>query len=299
MIMERTTGEILAKMNSLESGSGDPFGFVRSDLLAFLDYTSAQRYLKAEVNEAAWKPSSRAEEGIVKTITDYLTFAFEKADDERGLSAARSLYHFSAWLWMLGEADAADALMEKSEYYGQNVLAAIAEHFNTPCPWGGDVAELPWRTPAVIPEPSQSEMDHVHHGQDQAAETSPLASGLAPVREGQGDKEPRKAHYGSGEQPWDTIVFAGWGPEFAAGNILKYLRRTKAPEHSLESARWYAQRLVEGAYGGKNTVEMAAKWESAMHLVLNKLSDEERERLGPLEVRRVVNSKEEIEERYS
>lgn len=55
----------------------------------------------------------------------------------------------------------------------------------------------------------------------------------------------RKTHYGSGRQPWDDIVEAGWGPPFAASNVLKYLRRTKDLEHSLESARWYWQRLNE------------------------------------------------------
>lgn len=55
----------------------------------------------------------------------------------------------------------------------------------------------------------------------------------------------RKSHYGAGRQPWDDIVEAGWGPSFAAANVLKYLRRTKAPEHSLESARWYWTRLTE------------------------------------------------------
>jgi hypothetical protein len=55
----------------------------------------------------------------------------------------------------------------------------------------------------------------------------------------------RQDHYGTGRQPWDDIVDQGWAPEFAAGNILKYLRRTKDPEHSAESARWYWLRLIE------------------------------------------------------
>ncbi len=60
---------------------------------------------------------------------------------------------------------------------------------------------------------------------------------------------PRQDHYGAGTQPWDTIVEEAWAPEYAAGNILKYLRRTKAPEHSLESARWFYARLGELARG--------------------------------------------------
>lgn len=55
----------------------------------------------------------------------------------------------------------------------------------------------------------------------------------------------RKAHYGDGKQPWDTIVEMGWGAEFAAANVIKYLRRTKDVDHSIQSARWYYSRLKE------------------------------------------------------
>lgn len=53
----------------------------------------------------------------------------------------------------------------------------------------------------------------------------------------------RQNHYGAGRQPFDDIKDAGWAPQFAAGNVLKYLRRNKQPEHSLESARWYYNEL--------------------------------------------------------
>lgn len=53
----------------------------------------------------------------------------------------------------------------------------------------------------------------------------------------------RKAHYGTGRQPWDDILDLGWAPEFAASNVLKYLRRSKDPEHSQESALWYLDKL--------------------------------------------------------
>lgn len=76
------------------------------------------------------------------------------------------------------------------------------------------------------------------------AEVLPLVAPdrLTPGRGG----ESRKAHYGDGEQPWDVIVASGWGPAFAAGCVVRYLRRDKAREHSRESARWYYARLVEG-----------------------------------------------------
>lgn len=59
------------------------------------------------------------------------------------------------------------------------------------------------------------------------------------------DDSERKEHYGPARQPWDDIVDLGWAPEFAAANVLKYLRRTKDRYHSVESARWYYARLSE------------------------------------------------------
>jgi hypothetical protein len=64
------------------------------------------------------------------------------------------------------------------------------------------------------------------------------------------DATERQPQYGDGRQPWDDIVEEGWAPEFAAGNVLKYLRRDKAREHSLASARWYWARLNEAVTAG-------------------------------------------------
>lgn len=51
----------------------------------------------------------------------------------------------------------------------------------------------------------------------------------------------RKSHYGAGRQPWDDIKDLGWAPHFAAGNVLKYVRRAAAKngEDDLKKARWY------------------------------------------------------------
>lgn len=51
------------------------------------------------------------------------------------------------------------------------------------------------------------------------------------------DGTKRKDYYGEGEQPWDTMVKRGWAAYFAAGCILKYLRRKKEGQlaHDQES----------------------------------------------------------------
>lgn len=60
----------------------------------------------------------------------------------------------------------------------------------------------------------------------------------------------RQAHYGAGRQPWDDIMDLGWGPEFAAGNVLRYLRRDPGlkgvdRERDLRHARWYYAALCK------------------------------------------------------
>lgn len=82
----------------------------------------------------------------------------------------------------------------------------------------------------------------------------------------------RKAHYGESRQPIDDIFAAGWGPAFCAGNVLKYLRRTKEPEHSLESAR---DDLT------LNVLDRLAAGEVLLRLEGLLLTREERERLDP------------------
>jgi hypothetical protein len=67
-------------------------------------------------------------------------------------------------------------------------------------------------------------------------------------------------------------------PAFCGGLILKYLRRTKDPEHSLESARWYRQRLVEFQHS-KDPVRRKDALRVLLQLGML-LNPEELERLG-------------------
>lgn len=98
-----------------------------------------------------------------------------------------------------------------------------------------DVGELPDRTsPEDQPLMMSVTSEELESILRNAIELNGSPIGLHPDR---GDG--RKAHYGSGRQPYDDIKRLGWAPEFLAGSILKYLRRTKDSEHSLESARIY------------------------------------------------------------
>ncbi len=86
------------------------------------------------------------------------------------------------------------------------------------------------------------------------------------------DGSVRQQHYGVGEQPWDVILREGWGPAFAAGNVLKYLRRDKAPEHSLSSARWYWRQIVERSGSEKL---MDEPWSAVLERLLDLMTSDE------------------------
>lgn len=90
----------------------------------------------------------------------------------------------------------------------------------------------------------------------------------------------RKAHYGSEKQPWDTMKEPRlmWAPHFAAGSILKYLRRDKRLAHSLESARVYHAWLLEGARA-EIDAQFSGPWMTTLWQLENELTDAELGRL--------------------
>jgi hypothetical protein len=110
----------------------DPLGFEITEYIFSMDFDHAKPYLKDGVTD--WKAETK-EETFAKA-KKYMSFAIGKAEDERGISANRSIQHYIAWLWLLEE----DALLEKVEHeydtnyhdYGIDILRMIEKHFR----WG-------------------------------------------------------------------------------------------------------------------------------------------------------------------
>lgn len=121
-------------MNS-RSAEGDIFaGMVSGDFLEFLDYAHAKEFLKAGVTEEEFMktaPKEPTRENVIATMLGYMPFAWEKANGERGLSAARSMYHYTNWLWLLGNEDELNLAEEIGDYddYGKTNLRTICEKY--------------------------------------------------------------------------------------------------------------------------------------------------------------------------
>ena len=120
----RTQEQIVAKIESIKEN--DFFGFQTNDLLECLDFEHAKPYLKPEVTADQWKTVPSDRDSVIARMKDYMEFAWDKANNCRGLSAGRSMAHYSAWVWLAGD-EAAFGDLEDYEYYGKDNLVAICQ----------------------------------------------------------------------------------------------------------------------------------------------------------------------------
>lgn len=120
----RTAEEIIKRID--ERREHDLFGFEWPYYLDGLTFEQAKPYLKEDATGENWKVKTATE--IRQEAIDYMSFAWDKANNCRGISANRSISHYQAWLWMLGE-DWADSLWDDYEYYGKPQLVRICEYF--------------------------------------------------------------------------------------------------------------------------------------------------------------------------
>lgn len=89
--------------------------------------------LKEGVDAPTPKPWTR--EAVIEQLTRDLAFGFEKAIDQRGISASCMYEVVKMWMWVLD-----DELQHFNDYpqYGLPLFKAVAAKFNLPDPLGAD-----------------------------------------------------------------------------------------------------------------------------------------------------------------
>lgn len=128
----RSQDEIVARIN--ERKDGDFLGFETSEYINALDYEHAKPFLNDGVTSETWDRRDGAllsDDAVVKEMREYVDFAYEKINGERGISANRTVMHYIAWLWLIG----ADELLSwvDSEYesnyhgYGRHIVDRIVK----------------------------------------------------------------------------------------------------------------------------------------------------------------------------
>ena len=123
----RTAEEIIQRMHDKEDD--DFLGFYRGDLIQYLTFEQAKPFINDDAVEDEWGDADELTDEAVKAkMLDYMEFAWGKANDCRGISASRSVEHYKAWLWLLGD-DLEDKLDDIYEYYGKPCLRVICEKY--------------------------------------------------------------------------------------------------------------------------------------------------------------------------
>lgn len=134
----RTQSEIMARIEAIKGS--DWLGTQVVDLAQQLPFDTARKYLDlTPEDEAKWHaPDVRAE------MAGYIAFAWGKCTGHRGISAGRSLDHYRAWCWLIGDDEALAFIDDDANYapYGAPVLAYLCRRYGWAIPDGDDVARM-------------------------------------------------------------------------------------------------------------------------------------------------------------
>ena len=123
--MMRTQEEILRRVKKIEKR--DLLRFETNDLLGYLEHESVKPFLKKEARDKPWKPEKQKD--VKKIMIEYMGFAWEKANNCRGISSSRSMSHYRAWLWIDGSPEALKIIPAADyEHYGKNELCKICNY---------------------------------------------------------------------------------------------------------------------------------------------------------------------------
>lgn len=131
--MTPTIEEIKARFD--ERRENDWLGFECNEYAACLPAHMLKDVLKDDADTETWDANivTPTHEHFLNTMKEYMNFAWEKANNCRGISAGRSVAHYAAWIWLSGDRDFADEIdwMIENQYcfYGKPVLRHICEHY--------------------------------------------------------------------------------------------------------------------------------------------------------------------------
>lgn len=140
----KTEQEIVERLRDKSDGGQYLFDFRREVWTSYLSPESVMEFVKLKEGvtedefKKSWEEESRSvldRETLLKNMADYMAFAWEKAENHRGLSSQRSIQKMEAWLWLLGDDETLKAVEEAPyENYGTPKLAVICKRYELPIP---------------------------------------------------------------------------------------------------------------------------------------------------------------------
>lgn len=98
----------------------------------YITHEQAKLWLKPDSKAENWdEPKTLDREAIIADMRGYMPFAFGKAHGQRGISATRSIYHYIAWTWLIGDTEFSKEIQDDANYapYGLTALRMICEKY--------------------------------------------------------------------------------------------------------------------------------------------------------------------------
>ena len=113
----------------------DIIGFEVGEYMVYMSFEKVRSMVKDDVSDSAIRnilePVSR--DYMIKSMHDYMEFAWGKANDMRGISANRSIGHYVAWTWLAGDVSLSKEIEDMAVsyycYYGKPILERICEFY--------------------------------------------------------------------------------------------------------------------------------------------------------------------------
>jgi hypothetical protein len=125
-IKVRTPEEVLEQLKIVILSEEDWMGTMCGDLLKHLPFELAKEFLKPGVKEEDWGFLPLNKDSVIAEMKEYMPFAWKKANERRGLSAGRSMDHYTTWIWLAGD-DLGE--LRDYEYYGKDNLTRICKQY--------------------------------------------------------------------------------------------------------------------------------------------------------------------------
>lgn len=118
-----------------ERREDDILGFEVNEYIVYMSFNKVRSIVEKDVTDEAIKDVLEhvSRDNMLKVMLDYMEFAWDKANNMRGISANRSIEHYVAWTWLAGDAGLS-AEIEKMAwddycYYGKQILERICEFY--------------------------------------------------------------------------------------------------------------------------------------------------------------------------
>lgn len=136
---KRSDDDIVTRLRSVMDT--DFLGFKAEVLVPYLGYDHAVEFMRADpdtgepaIGRDEWEERALTRLAPAAAGADYLPFAVGKIEDERGISASRSVEKLTEWAWLDEQDDLVADMSNPVNYghYGDAAVRLYAEHYGLP-----------------------------------------------------------------------------------------------------------------------------------------------------------------------